>query len=156
MRLRRRALAVLTAGLSLVTLAGCQKPVPEVGVVSGGTYVSQPATTWCFTFQDAAMNRCRNDTAAPREIRVKDGASVGISVPSELKDTPWAVVLSAPGTASTPERSPFQVGKTYLSLTPKLETTPQLLAEVVSYDSDGQTVRATGLWRFVLVQEPKD
>jgi hypothetical protein len=154
MRLRR-ALAVLVAGASLLGLAGCEKPVPEVSVTSGRTFVTVPAAVYCFTVDDAAANRCRTDRNPPREITVREGRSVAIDVPSELAHTPWVVVLSDPGGTTTRERSPYQVDKTHLSLTPVFTASPKVLAEVVAYRSDGRAVRPVGLWRFLLVREPK-
>lgn len=150
-----RLKAVLAAAVALFALAGCQKPVPDVAVFAGGQYATQTASTYCFSVDDAAANRCRTDDAPPREIRVKDGKAVGFDVPTELHHTPWVVVLSVPGTR-TAQRSEYQVDKTHLSFTPEFRTSPRILAEIVSYTSDGRAVRPTGLWRFLLVQDKED
>jgi hypothetical protein len=155
MRLRRRSVATLVAGVALLGLAGCQKPVPDVGVYSGGTYLSQPATTYCFTLDDAAANHCRADDPAALEVPVREGSAVGISVPSELSDTPWVVVLSVPGSGAKAQRTPYQIGKSYLSLTPTFSRSARVVAEIVAYRSDGRAVRPVGLWRFEFVRQPK-
>jgi hypothetical protein len=126
-----RLKAVLTAAVALLALAGCQKPVPDVGGRTGGPTPKQP-----------------------REIRVRDGKAVGFDVPSELHHTPWVVVLSIPG-SRTAQRSPYQVDRTHLSVTPDFSTSPRILAEIVAYSSDGRAVRPTGLWRFLLVRDEK-
>jgi hypothetical protein len=152
MRLRRRTLAVLVAGVSLLALAGCQKPVPEVGIVSGGTYLTQPASTYCFTLGPAP--KCRTGHEAPREVHVREGAAIGVSVPRDVADSPWYLELSLPGQPATAQRSPIQeVGTTYLSLTPRFATAPRLQAEVVSGRFDGRQLLEAGRWRFLLVRE---
>jgi hypothetical protein len=147
-----RLKAALVAAGALLALAGCQQPVPDVGVFTGGRYLAQTAATYCFSVADAAASRCRVADAPPREITVRDGHAVSFDVPSELHDTPWVVVLSVPGNPAA-QRSPYQVDKTHLSLTPDFRTSPRILAEIVSYRSEGGAVRPTGLWRFLLVQE---
>jgi hypothetical protein len=149
-----RLKAVLTAAVALLALAGCQKPVPDVAAYTGGHYLNEPAATYCFSVDDAAANRCRVREAPPREIRVRDGKAVGFDVPSELHHTPWVVVLSIPG-SRTAQRSPYQVDRTHLSVTPDFSTSPRILAEIVAYSSDGRAVRLTGLWRFLLVRDEK-
>jgi hypothetical protein len=157
MRLKRalRLKSAAIAAGALLVLTGCQQPVPETAVFTGGHYLTEPAATYCDTVDDAAANRCRVDSAAPRRVLVRDGNQVAFNVPSELHHTPWVVVLSVPGKGGKAQRSPYQVDKTYLSITPDFTDSPEILAELVQYSSDGRAVRPTGLWRFLLVKEPR-
>ncbi|HEY0485938.1 MAG TPA: DUF2771 family protein [Mycobacteriales bacterium] len=150
-----RLKAVLTAAVALLALAGCRQPVPDVTVFTSGRATDLTATTYCFSVDAAAANRCRSTDSPPRAIKVRDEQPVSIDVPSELHHTPWVVVLSIPGT-HTAQRSEYQVDKTHLTFTPDFRTSPRILAEVVGYTSNGQAVRPTGLWRFLLVQDAKN
>jgi hypothetical protein len=152
MRLHRRWIAVVAAGVSLLGVAGCQQPVPDIGVYSSGRYVGEPAATYCFTVEDAAADRCRVDDPTPLPVPVRDGNPVGISVPKEIADSLWVVVLSEPGRPERAQRSPYQIEKSYLSFTPTFNTSPRLLADIVAYRSEGGAVRPVGLWRLELVR----
>jgi hypothetical protein len=113
--------------------------------------VLQPASTYCFTLGETP--KCRTGHEAAREVRVREGAPIGISVPHDVADSPWYLELSLPGQPGTAERSPIQeVGTTYLSLTPRFATAARLQAEVVSGRFDGRQLLEAGRWRFLLVR----
>jgi hypothetical protein len=150
----RRTLAALAAGVSLLALAGCERPLPEVSLQTRTAYVSQPAALWCFSNADAAANRCRTGEAEPREVRVREGYPVAIDVPAEVGKAPWLVRLSVPGNPRA-QRSPILKDKTHLSLTPTFAGSPHLLVEVVSGRYDGREIVEAGSWRFLLVKQPK-
>jgi hypothetical protein len=149
----RRALAVLAAGVSLFALAGCERPLPDVSLQSRGTYVSEPAIRYCFE-PEKGPDGCRTRHASPREVPVRDGASVGIDVPREIGAL-WDVEVSIPGNPAAKQRVGLQSDKTHLSVTPRFAQSPRLLVEVVSGRYSGGSVLESGRWQFLLVQEPK-
>jgi hypothetical protein len=149
----RRALAVLAAGVSLFALAGCEKPVPDVSLQTRGTYVNEPAARYCFTLEEGKAG-CRVRDAEPREVPVRDGATIGIDVPREIGAL-WDVEVSIPGNPAAKQRVGIQRDKTHLSVTPRFDQSPRLLVEVVSGRYSRGSLLESGRWRFVLVQEPK-
>lgn len=149
----RRALAVLAAGVSLLALAGCEKPVPDVSVQSRGEYVNVPAARYCFTL-DKGPEGCRIGDTAPHEVTVRDGASIGIDVPQDVEAL-WDVQVSIPGNPNARQTVGIQRDKSHLSLTPRFEQSNQLLVEVVSGRYGNNALLESGRWRFLLVKQPK-
>ncbi|MCW2569654.1 MAG: hypothetical protein JWN54_3751 [Mycobacterium sp.] len=149
----RRALAVLAAGVSLFALAACDRPVPDVSLQTRGTYVSEPAARYCFTL-DKGPAGCRIGNTEPREITVRDGASVGIDVPRDVGSL-WDVEVSIPGNPAARQAVGIQRDKTHLSVTPRFDQSPRLLVEVISGRYSSGSLLESGRWRFLLVRQPK-
>ena len=149
----RRALAVLAAGVSLFALAACEKPVPDVSLQTRGTYVNEPAMRYCFTLEDGPAG-CRVRDGKPREVHVRDGASVGIDVPREIGKL-WDVEVSIPGKPGAKQAVGIQKDTTHLSVTPRFEQSSTLLVEVVSGRYSQGSLLESGRWQFLLVREPK-
>jgi hypothetical protein len=147
----RRALAVLAAGVSVFALGACEKPLPEVSVQTGTTYVSAPATRYCFTLAKGPAG-CRVTAAEPHEVPVRAGAPIGIDVPQEVGGL-WEVRLTAPDDPTYREKLTIP-DTTHLSLTPQFGTSGRLNIDVVSAGAIGDIALEAGRWRFVLVERP--
>lgn len=86
----RRVLTVLVC--AVVMLAGCSKPPPgppEVTFATDGTTV--PARP--FLYCDVMVTSCERNEGAVASLAVPPGKPVTISVPGEVAESPWSVVV---------------------------------------------------------------
>jgi hypothetical protein len=96
-RTRSGALAVsLVAAAGL--LAACDKPVPEVTVLSGATTTRIPPARYCF---DAAGQHCRTSDAAGT-VRAQSNGTLLVDVPRTVADTHWLVTAYRRGASGKP------------------------------------------------------
>lgn len=78
-------LAVL--GAAMVVLAGCQKPAPKIGVLSGSTYRTVEPSTYCFS-----DGHCRpSSTIDLPVVTAAPDSKVLIDVPRQVEGGGWAV-----------------------------------------------------------------
>jgi hypothetical protein len=99
---RRPLLALLAAPVFL--LAGCGGSTPEVTWKVGDAAATVKPSQYC----DIKLKDCRNDDAAQARLAVPVGATVEVSVPSEVSEAPWSVVFAyvGPDGRQTTGRSP--------------------------------------------------
>ena len=65
----------------------CQKPVPELTVLSGSTTVRLSPQTYCFDASHCRFPKSRVDT-----IRARPGASLLVDVPRDVAGRAWSVI----------------------------------------------------------------
>jgi uncharacterized protein DUF2771 len=105
----RRFLGVV---ILAVALAGCSSdppappPAPKIDFTVGAKKVSARPYLYC----NIDLEDCKQDNAAMVKIVAAPGVSVHVTVPKEIADTPWSVVIQyknaageqvAPETAAT-------------------------------------------------------
>ncbi|HEU5475469.1 MAG TPA: DUF2771 family protein [Actinophytocola sp.] len=103
--MRRTASLAGLAGLAVLT-AGCSDPppppLPEIGFSAAANSVSARPFLYC----DVLVTKCdRNDGALAR-MPVPPGTPVRITVPEEVRESPWSVVVqyrTATGEQKDPE-----------------------------------------------------
>ena len=92
----RRAVAktvtVAAAGATVLSLAACDRPVPEVTVLSGSTTIVVSPQTYC---PDATPTHCRFSTSSVHHLRAIAGSTLLVDVPREVADTSWSVVSAS-------------------------------------------------------------
>ena len=140
--------AVALAAAVLISLTACDKPNPEVTVVSGARSVHAPAICW----MDDANGACSMDTNAPAvELRATSSATLGISVDSQVAEIGWRPSLIVNGqeqklTSGVLHRRYWRMQYPEVALTSLAGTPLQLV--VYSLTEDGKAVR--GYWTFSL------
>jgi hypothetical protein len=94
----------------LVVLAGCSSepgqpaPPPKVDfLIAGKKTVAEP-----FLYCDLKVENCKRDNTAMLKLAVPPGTPVRVSVPSEVAETPWSVVIQYV-TAAGEQRAPVTV-----------------------------------------------
>ncbi len=109
---------VVAALVGVLVLAGCSSdpepapPPPRVDftVGSSGKVAVKP-----FLYCNVKVEDCRRDNSAMLEAAVPPGTSVRVTVPKEVADTPWSVVIqyrTAAGEQKQPETvATFAPGK---------------------------------------------
>lgn len=146
---RRRLAGAALAALSLLVVAGCQKPAPIVTLVNAGHSVYTEATVYCFKGQSNAQGDCATRKTGTTTLAVKGGEPIGVDVAKELVKRSWVIEVTDPGGKSEPQQSEVQKDKHYLSFTaPSLSDGKALLLTVRSLGDGDQP---TGEWRFTLV-----
>jgi Protein of unknown function (DUF2771) len=97
--------------VALLVLAGCSSneppaapPQPRVDFV----VAEKKVTAKPFLYCDVKVEDCRRDNAAMIKIPVPPGTSVKITVPREVADTPWSVVIQYK-TAAGEQKNPVTV-----------------------------------------------
>lgn len=117
---------LLVAALCGFVLAGCSAtpepppPPPRIDFTVAGKKVSAKPFLYC----DIEVKDCRRDNASMVKIAVQPGTPVRITVPPEVSDTPWSVVIqyrTAAGEQKQPETvATFGPGKqtTYDAIPP--------------------------------------
>ncbi|MBV9593187.1 MAG: DUF2771 family protein [Actinobacteria bacterium] len=83
-----RRLLGLGAGLLLAAglLSACDKPLPQITVLSNRTVTRISPTTYCFN-----PTRCRHTTASARSVTARSGTSILVDVPGSVADGHWLV-----------------------------------------------------------------
>jgi hypothetical protein len=79
----------LLAAVVGVTLAGCDKPIPDVSFFSAG----QTASTSPAQFCDSGLTKCSSAAQAGASLRVPAGSPLQISVPGDVADSTWVVAF---------------------------------------------------------------
>jgi hypothetical protein len=97
--------AVLLA--SVAGLAACEKPLPEVTVVVGGTSVSAPAGQYCEGSQSIAAGNCRHGDLSTHLIRTHGATSIGVDVPPKVAQKGWYLVVNGQRANTDPLKRTF-------------------------------------------------
>jgi hypothetical protein len=114
--------------LVVLMLAGCSSGEPPAAVPQpkiGFTVADKKVTAKPFLYCDIKVEDCRRDNAAMVKLAVPPGTPVTVTVPKEVADTPWSVVIqykTAAGEQKAPETvATFAPGKetTYEALPPE-------------------------------------
>ena len=92
----RRAIAkavTIAAGLAAVaTLTSCDKPVPNVTVLSGSTTIVVSPQAYC---PDTTASHCRFAAGSIDRVSAIAGSTLLVDVPREVADTSWSVVSAS-------------------------------------------------------------
>lgn len=96
--------------LVVLVLAGCssapeeEPPPPNVDfLIAGEKTVAKP-----FLYCDVKVENCKRDNAAMLKLPVPPGTPVRVTVPKEVSDTPWSVVIQYT-TAAGEQKNPVTV-----------------------------------------------
>lgn len=81
----KRVLCAVAAGAVLLT--GCQKPFPDLTVLSGDTTTTVSPQTYCF---DAA--HCHFPKSTVGQVSARAGSTLLVDVPRAVADQTWSVV----------------------------------------------------------------
>lgn len=94
----------------LLVLAGCSSepeqppPPPKVDfLIAGKKAVAEP-----FLYCDLKVENCKRDNTAMLKLAVPPGTPVRVTVPKDVSDTPWSVVIQY-RTAAGEQKSPVTV-----------------------------------------------
>lgn len=148
--LLRRTAALAAAALALGFLAGCEKPVPEVGALAGGEFSQATASLWCFDGQAyLAAGDCRENKQQPTRVKVRPGAPVAIEVPHDVKDRGWFVrVVDGQNQVAA---GPIQKDKSYFTLAADFQQGNTMQIQVVALPPGPGKGETSGFWEFALV-----
>ena len=91
-RATARIVTVAAAGAAVVTLGACDKPVPNVTVLSGSTTIVVSPQTYC---PDVTAAHCRFSTGSVHRVSAVAGSSLLVDVPREVADKAWSVVSAS-------------------------------------------------------------
>lgn len=97
--------------LVLLVLAGCSSNEPPADVPRPRidfTIADKKVTAKPFIYCDLKVEDCRRDNKAMLKLPVPPGTSVRITVPKEVADTPWSVVIQYK-TADGQQKAPVTV-----------------------------------------------
>jgi hypothetical protein len=83
----RRALYAAGLGAAALALTACQKPLPQLTVLSGATTIRVAPQTYCFS----ALH-CHFPRSAVGSIHAPAGSSLVVDVPRPVAAGPWSVV----------------------------------------------------------------
>ena len=148
---RRPVLASLAAAaLSLGALAGCEKPVPEVGALAGGEFAQAEASLFCFEGEAyRQVGDCREHRRTPTKLSVRPGAAVAVEVPKVVKDRGWFVrVVDG---ASKVGAGPIQKDKSYFTLAADFSQGNTMQIQVVALPDGPGKGETSGFWEFALI-----
>jgi uncharacterized protein DUF2771 len=110
--------------LVVLVLAGCSSnepaevPQPKISFTVADKKVSAKPFLYC----DVKVEDCRRNNAAMIKMPVPPGTSVHVTVPKEVADTPWSVVIQYK-TAAGEQKNPVTVA----TFAPGKETTYEAL-----------------------------
>lgn len=111
--------------LVVLVLAGCSSneqpaamPQPRIDF----TIADKKVTAKPFIYCDLKVEDCRRDNAAMIKLPVPPGTPVTVTVPKEVADTPWSVVIQYK-TAAGEQKAPVTVA----TFAPGKETTYEAL-----------------------------
>jgi hypothetical protein len=150
---------VVVPVVAAVLLTGCgqSEPPPEdpaVAFAVGDTEVSAKPYLYC----DVQVEDCKRDNTAQVDLEVAPGTPVLVTVPDEVAETPWSVVIqykTAAGEQKAPETvATFAPGKstTFEALPPgkgaQLQTVEvkQAGAKLVRDDKGEPAAVSRGVW----------
>jgi hypothetical protein len=148
---RRPVLATAAAGvLALGSLAGCEKPLPEVGALAGGEFAHATASLWCFE-GDAylAAGDCRENKQSPTRLTVRPGAPVAVEVPKVVRERGWFVrVVDAEDKVAA---GPIQKDRSYFTLAADFQQGNTMQIQVVALPQGPNQGETSGFWEFSLL-----
>lgn len=144
----RTSIKAVALAAILLGLTACEKPNPEVTVFSGARSVHAPAACW----MPEATSACAMDpNAAVTELVATSGATLGISVDSDVAEAGWRPSLIVNGqeqqlTSGLLHKRYWRMQYPEVALTGLAGQPLQLV--VYSMTEDGKNVR--GYWNFSL------
>lgn len=97
--------------VALLVLAGCSSNEPPAAVPQPRvdfTVAGKKVTAKPFIYCDVKVEDCRRDNTAMIEMAVPPGTPVRVTVPREVADTPWSVVIQYT-TAAGEQKAPVTV-----------------------------------------------
>ncbi|HEV2783873.1 MAG TPA: DUF2771 family protein [Actinophytocola sp.] len=100
--MHRIPIALAATALLLAACGDDPPPLPEVSFTAEGTTVSARPFLHC----DVMVTKCDRDDAAQARMPVPPGKPVTVTVPREVADSPWSVVIqyrTATGEQKDPE-----------------------------------------------------
>ena len=104
-----RRVAAVAAGLAAAgVLTACQKPLPEVTVLSGGTTTTVSPQTYCFDDK-----HCRFPRSEVGAVAAPAGSTLLVDVPREVAHAYWSVTSAVrrnDGTFRTLKGAAFSSG----------------------------------------------
>jgi len=109
----------------LLVLAGCSSNEPPPAVPQPRidfTIAGKKTTAKPFLYCDIKVEDCRRDNAAMLKLPVPPGTPVTVTVPKEVADTPWSVVIQYV-TAAGEQKAPVTIA----TFAPGKETTYEAL-----------------------------
>jgi hypothetical protein len=107
--------------LVVLVLAGCSSNEPPAAVPQPKidfTVAAKKVTAKPFLYCDLKVEDCRRDNTAMIKLPVPPGTAVRVTVPREVADTPWSVVIQYT-TAAGEQKAPVTVA----TFAPGKETT---------------------------------
>ena len=107
--------------LVVLVLAGCSSNEPPAAVPQPKIdfiVASKKVTAKPFLYCDIKVEDCRRDNTAMIKLPVPPGTAVRVTVPKEVADTPWSVVIQYT-TAAGEQKAPVTVA----TFAPGKETT---------------------------------
>jgi hypothetical protein len=119
-----RTLLVCWSGLVTLVLAGCSsapEPAPPPPRIDF-TIADNKVTAKPFLYCDVKVEDCKRDNTAMLTLPVPPGTPVRVTVPKEVADTPWSVVIQY-RTAAGVQKNPVTVA----TFAPGKETTFEAL-----------------------------
>jgi hypothetical protein len=148
--LARRTAALAAAVLGLGLLAGCEKPLPEVGAFAGGKFTQAKASLWCFEGEAyLAAGDCRENKQRPTKVKVRPGAPVAVEVPADVKERGWFVrVVDGQNQVAA---GPIQKDKSYFTLAADFQRGNTMQIQVVALPPGPGKGETSGFWEFALV-----
>ena len=82
-----RRLPFVLAALALLSVTACEKPAPQVTVVTGGRVINVDASRYCH-------DQCRDyPDAELKEIKVRGDSQVSIDVPKRVAERGWTLLI---------------------------------------------------------------
>ncbi|MFD8496532.1 DUF2771 family protein [Amycolatopsis sp. NPDC059657] len=86
----RRSAMVASLAVGAALLTGCSAPgEPEVTFFADGKTIRIEPTVHCDVFSGT----CKQSQANPASLKARPGKPVQISVPAEIAETPWKVIV---------------------------------------------------------------
>ncbi len=147
--LARRTATLAAAALGLGLLAGCERPLPEVGAYADGEFFQAGAALWCFEGQAyLAAGSCREEDESPTRVDVRNGAMVMIEVPQQVKERGWFVRI-VDGQTVVP--GPVQKDKSVFRISPSFPEKGTIELQVVALPEGPGMGETSGFWEFTLV-----
>ena len=144
---RRRLSAAAFATVALAGLTGCEKPAPNVTVVSGGESVYSEASRFCFD-ESTPLESCPERETTVKQLEVRQGERIGIDVDRELVERGWQLELVDPADEGRTQGSSTLDDHYFPFTAPGIAPGGKLVLTVRSVNAKNQP---TGEWRFELV-----
>lgn len=88
----------MLAGAALAA-AGCSVPDPEITFYADGESTVAEPLIYC----DEVLNEC-GDRSTPVDLDVRAGKPVQVSLPSDVTDTPWVIIVQYVNTQTGQEK----------------------------------------------------
>ncbi len=153
-----RLLALAAALLGLALIAGCDKPVPSISIVSAGKYQHTAAVVWCFDGQRFdGPGSCTQRTSSQPRLQVRGGEQLSVEVPQEVRKRGWYVAVAIGRDAKNKEqyqRGPIQHDHSYFSFTvPRFPSSNTMTVQVIAV---GDNNTNSGIWQFFLINKDVD